>query len=71
MAGVIHLLRRMAGNVEVRQATEQELKLGVTQKEFVKLPPDVLVLRLKSRYFSVRLEILSAPWRKHISILDI
>jgi hypothetical protein len=71
MAGVIHFLRRMAGNVEVRQATEQQLKPGVTQKELVKLRPDVLVLRLKSRYFSVRLEILSAPWRKHISILDI
>jgi SulP family sulfate permease len=51
MAGVIHFLRRMAGNVEVRQATEQQLKPGVTQKEFVKLRPDVLVLRLKSRYF--------------------
>jgi SulP family sulfate permease len=67
----LHFLRRMAGSVEVRQATEQELKPEVTQKEFVKLPPDVLVLRLKSRCFSVRLEILSAPWRKHISVLDI
>jgi SulP family sulfate permease len=47
----LHFLRRMAGSVEVRQATEQELKQEMTQKEFVKLPPDVLVFAIEGPLF--------------------
>jgi SulP family sulfate permease len=47
----LHFLRRMASSVEVRQATEQKLKPGVTQKEFVKLPPGVLVFAIEGPLF--------------------
>jgi SulP family sulfate permease len=47
----LHFLRRMAVSVEVRQATEQELRQEVTQKGFVKLPPDVLVFAIEGPLF--------------------
>jgi MFS superfamily sulfate permease-like transporter len=47
----LHFLRRMASSVEVRQATEQKLKPGVTQKEFVKLLPGVLVFAIEGPLF--------------------
>jgi len=48
---ILHFLRRMATSVEVRQATEQELKQEFSHKGFIDLPPGVLVFAIEGPLF--------------------
>jgi len=47
----LHFLRRMASSVEVRQATEQELRQEFTHQGITQLPPGVLVFAVEGPFF--------------------
>jgi sulfate permease, SulP family len=47
----LHFLRRMAGAVEVRQATEQELNRELAHEGWPALPPGVLVYTVEGPFF--------------------
>ncbi|MFZ5492711.1 MAG: SulP family inorganic anion transporter [Pseudomonadota bacterium] len=47
----LHFLRRMATSVEVRQATEQELRQEFAHLGLIRLPPGVLVYTVEGPFF--------------------
>jgi SulP family sulfate permease len=47
----LHFLRRMASDVEERQATEQDLKLELPHERLTRLPPGVLVYSVEGPFF--------------------
>jgi SulP family sulfate permease len=48
---MLHFLRRMAGSVEVRQATEEEVRQELAQRDFAGLHADVLVYTVEGPFF--------------------
>lgn len=48
---MLHFLRRMASSVEVRQASEQELRQELAQANLAGLPADVLVYTVEGPFF--------------------
>lgn len=48
---ILNFLRRMAGSVEVRQETEQQLRQELSHRGFSDLPPGVLVYAVEGPFF--------------------